>query len=244
MLSDSAMIVASDDVLAGEFDTEAVMLDLRSGVYYGLEGAGARIWQLLKSPISLAALRDALVAEYDVAPRRCEVDLRQLIDQGLFREDLFYRLKVFPINLPPLRQRREDIPLLCGHFIEAQNAKTGKRIAGLTQSSLRILMEYQWPGNVRELENAIEHAFVLCAGGYIDVFDLPVEIRQLAYPGRMDTREAVPETTRRQLTAEILTELLHDCDWNKARVGRSLGLSRTAVWKYMKKFDIPLKRPS
>ncbi len=171
-------------------------------------------------------------------------ELAQLVRSGNFREDLFYRLKVFPINLPPLRHRREDIPLLTGHFIDAQNAKTGKRIAGVTQSSMRILMEYQWPGNVRELENAIEHAFVLCAGGYIDVFDLPVEIRQLAYPARADTMEAAPAATHRKLSSEILTELLYDCDWNKARVGRSLGVSRTAVWKYMKKFNIPLKKPS
>ncbi len=81
MLRASAMIVASDDVLAGEFDTEAVILDLRSGVYYGLAGTGARIWQLLKTPISLAALRDALVAEYDVPPPRCEADLRELLDE-------------------------------------------------------------------------------------------------------------------------------------------------------------------
>lgn len=81
MLRASAMIVASDDVLAGEFDTEAVILDLRSGVYYGLAGTGARIWQLLKTPISLAALRDTLVAEYDVPPPRCEADLRELLDE-------------------------------------------------------------------------------------------------------------------------------------------------------------------
>lgn len=85
MLRASARIVASDDVLAGEFATEAVILDLRSGVYYGLEGAGARIWQLLKTPMSLAALRDALVAEYDVAPRRCEADLRELLDELMRR---------------------------------------------------------------------------------------------------------------------------------------------------------------
>ncbi|MGC8493556.1 MAG: sigma-54 interaction domain-containing protein [Syntrophobacteraceae bacterium] len=166
-------------------------------------------------------------------------ELAQLVRAGNFREDLFYRLKVFPINLPPLRQRREDIPVLTGHFIDAHNAKTGKSIAGLTQSALRILMEYHWPGNVRELENAVEHAFVLCAGGHIDVFDLPVEIRQVAYPACTETTEAAP---RREITCEILTELLNDCDWNKAKVGRSLGISRTAVWKYMKKFDIPLKR--
>jgi len=86
MLNDSAMIVASDDVLAGEFDTEAVMLDLRSGVYYGLEGTGARIWQLLKTPISFATLRDTLVAEYNVEPRRCEADLRELLADLARRE--------------------------------------------------------------------------------------------------------------------------------------------------------------
>ncbi len=168
-------------------------------------------------------------------------ELSQLVKSGNFREDLFYRLKVFPITLPPLRQRREDIPLLAGHFIEAQNAKTGKMISGLTQSSLRILMEYQWPGNVRELENAIEHAFVLCGGGYIEVFDLPVELRQ---PADRASTESAAATGRGKVTAQILGELLEDCEWNKARVGRSLGISRTAVWKYMKKFEIPLKKPS
>jgi Coenzyme PQQ synthesis protein D (PqqD) len=89
MLRASALIVASDEVLAGEFDTEAVILDLQSGVYYGLEGSGARIWQLLKAPISLATLRDTLVAEYDVEPQRCEADLRELLEdlrqRGLVR---------------------------------------------------------------------------------------------------------------------------------------------------------------
>ena len=108
-------------------------------------------------------------------------------------------------------------------------------------------MDYTWPGNVRELENAIEHAFVLCTGEHIDVFDLPVEIRQLAYPP--DSPE-VPRTTtaypfsKRKLSPEMLLDLLHECDWNKAEVGRRTGLSRTAIWKYMKKWDIPLKRPT
>lgn len=171
-------------------------------------------------------------------------ELAQLVRSGNFREDLYYRLKVFPINLPSLRQRREDIPLLTAHFINVQNAKTGKMIDGLTQSAMRMLLEYQWPGNVRELENAIEHAFVLCAGGYIDVLDLPVEIRQPVYPGGADGAQTTRGVLRRKISPEVLTELLNDCDWNKASVGRCLGLSRTAVWKYMKKFDIPLKKPS
>lgn len=167
-------------------------------------------------------------------------DLGQLVEQGLFRSDFFYRLKVFPINLPPLRERREDIPLLVSFFIRQENEKTGKSIQGLTQGALRILMDYHWPGNVRELENAIEHAFVLCVNEYIDVFDLPVEIRQakLLFPGSMS-----PDgPSRKRPTKEELVDLLDDCGWNKAEVARRLGLSRTAVWKYMKKWNIPLKR--
>lgn len=173
--------------------------------------------------------------------------LADLVKKGYFREDLFYRLKVYPITIPPLRERREDIPLLVSHFISRQNRKTGKNVQGVTQSSTRILMDYTWPGNVRELENAIEHAFVLCAGEYIDVFDLPVEIRQLPYPPALtETVPAVPARalSARKLSREILIEILNDCDWNKAEVGRRLGLSRTAIWKYMKKWEIPLQRPA
>jgi PAS domain S-box-containing protein len=173
-------------------------------------------------------------------------ELANLVKNGSFREDLFYRLKVYPITIPPLRARKEDIPLLVSHFINVQNRKTGKNIQGVTQSSMRILMDYTWPGNVRELENAIEHAFVLCAGEYIDVFDLPVEIRQ--FPYRADLAEGPLLATAKALSAvklsrETLFEILNDCDWNKAEVGRRLGLSRTAIWKYMKKWEIPLERP-
>lgn len=173
-------------------------------------------------------------------------DLAHLVKNGVFREDLYYRLKVYPITIPPLRERREDIPLLVSHFINAQNRKTGKNIDGVTQSSMRILMEYPWPGNVRELENAIEHAFVLCAGEYIDVFDLPVEIRQMTYCPRLENTPPLPGAkplSGRRLSPEILIEILNDCDWNKAEVGRRVGLSRTAIWKYMKKWNIPLKNP-
>jgi len=174
-------------------------------------------------------------------------DLAGLVKSGHFREDLYYRLKVYPIMIPPLRERKDDIPLLVSHFIRLQNRKTGKRVVGVTQSSMRIFMDYPWPGNVRELENAIEHAFVLCSGRHIDVFDLPVEIRQLAY--RPVTAEAFSGTVsrpafREKLSRETLLRLLEDCGWNKAEVAREVGLSRTAIWKYMKKWDIPLKRPA
>jgi len=175
-------------------------------------------------------------------------DLFSLVKGGNFREDLYYRLKVFPIQIPPLRERREDIPLLTSHFIRLQNEKTGKHIKGVLPSALRILMDYDWPGNVRELENAIEHAFVLCGTDQIDIFDLPVEIRQLAYstgdpelPRRSLSNRF---SSKRELSRQILIDILGECGWNKAEAGRRVGVSRTAIWKYMKKWDIPLKRPA
>jgi len=173
-------------------------------------------------------------------------ELSTRVSAGKFREDLYYRLKVFPIDLPPLRKRKEDIPLLASHFIRKQNAKTGKELQGLSESAMRIFMDYAWPGNVRELENAIEHAFVLRKRGHIEVLDLPVEIRRMRdqpfHAAESDSRQS-RAFYRRKLTREKLVEILNDCDWNKAEAGRRIGLSRTAVWKYMKKWDIPLQLP-
>ena len=174
-------------------------------------------------------------------------DLYSRVQQGYFREDLYYRIKVFPINLPLLRKRKEDLPLLISHFIKTQNRKTGKQIQGVSQAALRILMDYPWPGNVRELENAIEHAFVLCTGERINPFDLPVEIRQSEYPASFSAiseKLSSSPVPRKRLSKEVLLNLLDECDWNKAEVGRRAGRSRTAIWKYMKKWEIPLKRPS
>ena len=172
-------------------------------------------------------------------------DLYNLIRTGQFREDLYYRLKVFPIHVPSLRERKEDIALLAEHFITTQNKKTGKQIKGLGKSALRVMMDYSWPGNVRELENAIEHAFVICSNDAIDVFDLPLEIRQTEYRPVHSTPFSSPSQTdysARKLTRENLIEVLGESGWNKAEVARRVGLSRTAIWKYMKKWDIPLQQ--
>ena len=173
-------------------------------------------------------------------------DIFDLVREGGFREDLYYRLKVFPVFIPPLRERKEDIPLLVNHFIHIHKQKTDKHIHNISQNAMRIIMDYHWPGNVRELENAIEHAFVLCNGDQIDVFDLPVEIRQTTYQPLSPA--AVPAPPKpyprgKKFSREELVELLDACDWNKAEVARRIGLSRTAVWKYMKKLGIPLKKP-
>jgi two-component system response regulator HydG len=169
-------------------------------------------------------------------------DLFSLVGQGLFREDLYYRLKVFPIHIPPLRKRKEDIPLLTRHFINQFNQKTGKSVKSVSSDALRVFMDHRWPGNVRELENAIEHAFVLCTTDQISIFDLPLEIRQMEYqPGAAGATG--PTSLKQKITRPRLVALLGECDWNKAEVGRRLGKSRTSIWKYMKKWDIPLEKP-
>jgi len=171
-------------------------------------------------------------------------NLYDRVAEGLFREDLYYRLKVFPIQIPPLRKRKKDIPLLIHHFINQFNQKTKKAIKGIAPDALRVLMDYQWPGNVRELENAIEHAFVLCSDNQISIFDLPLEIRQMEYrPAANDNPDLPPTRLGKKITRSRLLELLHECGWNKAEVARQIGKSRTSVWQYMKKWDIPLTMP-
>jgi two-component system, NtrC family, response regulator HydG len=173
-------------------------------------------------------------------------DLYEWVRDGRFREDLYYRLKVFPIRLPPLRHRKEDIPLLMDHFIGRLRKKTGKAIRSASPQAMRICMDYPWPGNIRELENAVEHAFVLCEAAQIDLFDLPVEIRRMAFrpAAASETEPKGAAPTRDSLNRDELVALLETCDWNKAEAARRLGVSRTAVWKYMKKWEIPLKRPA
>lgn len=172
-------------------------------------------------------------------------NLYQMVKDGLFREDLYYRLKVFPITIPPLRSRKIDIPLLTSHFIDEQNKKTGKQIKNIAPAAMQILMDHSWPGNIRELEHAIEHAFVLCDNKTITPVVLPIEIRET---GRLEsnvqdmTADPLP-AEKSPLTRERLTAQLYRDGWNKAKTARSLGVSRTAVWKRMKQWDIPLEMP-
>jgi DNA-binding NtrC family response regulator len=168
------------------------------------------------------------------------------VKEERFREDLYYRLKVFPIYLPPLRKRKDDIPLLVNHFIDINNKNTGKQIQGISQAAMRAFMNYPWPGNVRELENSIEHAFVLCDGDRLDVLDLPEEVRRTGHNHvfcESNNASKKAPWPGRKLVRETLLVLLKECDWNKAEVARRVGLSRASIWKYMKKWDIPNKKP-
>jgi PAS domain S-box-containing protein len=158
-------------------------------------------------------------------------NLHQLVDEGKFREDLFYRLNVIPVSIPPLRDRKEDIPLLLDHFVSQFNEQTGKNIAGITKEALNIVMDYDWPGNIRQLENAIEHCFVKSHGRSIEPAALPVEIclaskhYQSIQGGQRDERETIIAS-------------LQQAGWNKAKASRELGIDRVTLWRKMKKFNI------
>jgi PAS domain S-box-containing protein len=181
-------------------------------------------------------------------------DLQKEVREGRFREDLYYRLRVFPIVIPPLRERPEDIPLLARHFVSKFSASTGRLIRGLDRDALQLMRSYTWPGNVRELENAIEYAFVVCQNELISSEDLPHELMSDAPAGPTNQSEHRPDSRLKTVNIdkhakeilqnrEKLTTLLTESAWNKAEAGRRLGVSRTAVWKWMKKHDISMSKP-
>ncbi len=158
-------------------------------------------------------------------------NLKEMVRLGKFREDLYYRLKVVEIVLPPLRERLEDIPLLADHFCNLFNKKFKKKIDGISDEALRLFMQYPWPGNVRELEHAIEHAFVLCHGRTINVDDLPSEIKEYSRESPLPKGQLVGNSQ------EIL-RALNKTDWNKAKAARLLGISRQTIYRKIKEFKL------
>ena len=170
-------------------------------------------------------------------------DLNTLVKKGFFREDLFYRINVIKLTLPPLKERREDIPLLVDHFLERFNRLSGKEIAGVSQDVLVSLMAYDFPGNVRELENIIEHATVLCRGELIESQHLP-DYFQPAIPLRK-TRSQEPASSKRKwadLEKGFLLQVLKDNNWNRQATARELGIGRQTLWRKIKRLNIQLPK--
>ncbi|WP_290735386.1 MULTISPECIES: sigma-54-dependent Fis family transcriptional regulator [unclassified Fibrobacter] len=167
-------------------------------------------------------------------------NLEALVQQGLFREDLYYRLNIFQINLPDLSQRKTDILLLADHFIEKMNLKYGKNIARLSTPAIDMLMSYHWPGNVRELENCIEHACLATTDVAINAYDLPPTLQTDITSGTA----LIPEGTA-SLTAllesyekEILTEALRRNNGNLSAAGRDISVSPRMMHYKVKKFGL------
>lgn len=165
-------------------------------------------------------------------------NLAECVKNGSFREDLFYRLNVVKIELPPLHRRKEDLPLLIRHFIEMFNDLKGKEIEGVSDDVLDILMRYDFPGNVRELENIIEYAFILCRGYVIEPRHLPTELQQLISP----TGSPLPPKNQTlpfdQAEKETIIAALQKHDGNRSKTAEYLGINKSTLWRKMKKYGI------
>ena len=167
-------------------------------------------------------------------------DLRAALEEGTFREDLYYRLNVVPINIPPLRDRKEDIPYLADYFVERFARESGKPIRGITPAAQRVLMDFHWPGNVRELENIIERGVALSAGDMLDTADIRLDLS----PARGTTDAsgaAFPSegVTLEQFEDSIIQEALRRAGGNKSQAARLLGISRNALRYRLAKIGVP-----
>jgi len=176
---------------------------------------------------------DSMVADVRVIAATNR-DLRQLVRDGSFREDLYYRINVVRLETPPLRRRREDIPLLAEHFVTVFNCRQGRQVSGVSPDAMTLLMAHDWPGNVRELENALEHAFVVCRGQRIEGRHLPEPLsghrsRPKDLAGRV-----------RDAQAEVILEALRRNHNNRQAAARDLGMHRATFFRKVKELGITL----
>ncbi len=168
-------------------------------------------------------------------------DLEKAIEEGRFREDLYYRLNVIPVHLPPLRKRRDDIPLLLDYFFEKYTSLAKKKIASVSPDAMKILTGYDWPGNVRELENAVERAVILAKQNVIMPEDLPSSIH--AMKRRIpEPEEDLGDRTLEELEKIHILKTLEKQAWNQKKASEILGISTTTLWRKLKAYGIELKR--
>ncbi|HJT89410.1 MAG TPA: sigma-54 dependent transcriptional regulator [Bryobacteraceae bacterium] len=155
-------------------------------------------------------------------------DLRAALEQGTFREDLYYRLNVVPLNIPPLRERKQDIPFLANHFLRKLAPDSGSQAESISEAAMERLLGYHWPGNVRELENVIERALILCGGKELEPADIHLEAPRTR--PQADQPHFLPEgMTLEQYEQELIREALRRADGNKSQAARLLGLTRNAL---------------
>ncbi|KPJ58918.1 MAG: Fis family transcriptional regulator, partial [Deltaproteobacteria bacterium DG_8] len=170
-------------------------------------------------------------------------DLEKAVKQNTFREDLYYRLNVIPVILPPLRERKSDIPLLTRHFIERFNRQKRQNIEGVSPEALKYLVRYHWPGNVRELENIIERLVILKGEGTIEQEDLPEKLLGSEWADMLPFVD-IPEngisfnTAVSEFERELILRALNKTNWVKNRAARLLQLKRTTLVEKMKKIQL------
>jgi len=169
-------------------------------------------------------------------------NLEQLVAEKKFREDLFFRINIIPIFLPPLREHVEDIPVLVNTFINRLMTKTGKEITGLSQETMEIFMEYKWPGNIRELKGALEYAFVIAENGLIRRRHLPHKLTMKPLAAEHSESFAPHLTNETSSQKEDLISALRKSSGNQSQAARILGINRVTVWNRIKKYNINLKK--
>jgi transcriptional regulator with PAS, ATPase and Fis domain len=165
------------------------------------------------------------------------VDLRDEIKRGGFRRDLFYRISVLPIYMPPLRDKKEDIPLLVNHFLEKYGRTNGRIVRGITSQVLSAFLQYSWPGNVREMENVIHQAIVMASGSILSTKDIPakfIEDVKRELPG--SSGNTIP--TLREMEVELIRKSLRITEGNVSETARILGIDRKTVYRKLKQFSI------
>jgi DNA-binding NtrC family response regulator len=166
-------------------------------------------------------------------------DLRTMVADGRFRDDLYYRINVLSIDVPPLRERRDDIPVLIDFFLRKHTRNTSRLIRGLTPETRKLMMDYSWPGNVRQLESAIERAILLCEGDQITVEDLPLEVRQEARPVSEGAFKLPPEgISFEDVERDLILQAMDQTDYNITKAAKLLGLTFRTLQYRLEKFGI------
>jgi DNA-binding NtrC family response regulator len=215
-------------------------------------GAQVRLLRVLQDgEFSRVGGSDVIKADVRIVAAS-NVDLEQAVDEGTFRRDLFYRLSVFPIRLPSLRERREDIHPLVIHFLEHYKQRTNRFVSGISRDALRALISYDWPGNVRELENAIERAVIIAAGRQIEPEDLPTAIENVAAErdahARAERAQAASEGRSAKLEIEVPSSMeeieqraieatLDYTSGDKTKAARLLNIGRKTIYRKLEQYN-------
>ena len=164
-------------------------------------------------------------------------DLKKMVEEGTFREDLFYRLDVVSLEIPPLRERKEDIPLLVKHYLDVFNKENGKDI-GITETAMASLCAYAWPGNIRELRNCVERMVVLCRGKMIELENVPVDVREGVTPGIAKTVLAQPSCDLECNEKMLIERALNECGGNRTKAAEKLGISRRTLHRKLHTYNL------
>jgi two-component system response regulator AtoC len=224
----------------------------RRGLFSEADGGTLFLDEIGELPIALQAKLLRVLQEEEVRavgeskPRRVDVrvlaatarDLETEVAAGRFREDLFYRLDVVRVKVPPLRERREDIPLLVDHFLRRAPETLGKGMRAIDDDALERLVDYAWPGNVRELENVLERAVILCRGDRLSLADLPPNLTAAPAERRSSSRDLSLRRARRAVEARLISEALEATGGNRTHAARLLGISHRALLYKLKEYGL------